>query len=868
MFNMNEAINKWKKSLRQNQGLEDGYIEELYSHLLDEIESLSAAGKSEQEAFETAVARLGPIDEIGTEYLKTNSRRLIFTPPGGEKGNLLALISHYFTVSLRRIKRHKGYSLINILGLAIGLAATILILQWVQHQLSYDRFHEHADRLYVATFSNGSTVTPTALAEFMKAEYPEVVSASRFGNIGDHLLKYGEIELKVEDGIMVEPDFLKMFTFHFLRGDANRALNEPHSIVISRGVARLLFGDKDPLSKIVTFRANLDLKVTGVFENYPANSHFRCRYILPMSLAIKQGWVRNPRTWDWNDIRTYVQLGKDVPVEGINRKISNLVERHRPQDQRPLFLQPITRLHLNPFNHRRNPLTYVYVFSTMAFFILLIACINFMNLTTARSTTMAREVGIRKTMGARRSQLIRQFLGESLLLTVISLGVGLGLAFLFLPLFNSLTAQAFTWENFFQGHMIFGIFGLLLLTGLLAGSYPALFLSNFQPVRVLKGTVIAGARGGTFRKILVVTQFSLSMLLILATVMIHRQVHYLREQDVGFDRENILYFGIGERFRKNVDTIKAEWLSHPDIERITLTDVAPYRWMSNAGVGDVHWEGKENQQVKMVMVAVDTDYLETFGMKMARGRFFSKRFASDVSEAFVVNETAVKAMEMMDPIGKTLKVWDLKGHIIGVVKDYHFQSLHRDIIPMAMRIRPDFYIQACVRFQPRNVPAILRFLEEKWKKVYPEYPFEYHFLDDRLRDLYQSEMATGRIVKVFTLLGIFISCLGLFGLSAFMAEQRTKEIGIRKTCGASVTGLVFLLSKDFLKLVLFACVLATPVAAYLIHRWLAGFACRVNLNPGVIIMSSLFSLAVAFLTVGYQTLKTARANPSETLRCE
>ncbi|UCH95667.1 MAG: ABC transporter permease [Candidatus Aminicenantes bacterium] len=868
MFNMNEALNKWRKSLRQNQGLEDGYIAELHSHLLDEIESLIAAGRSEQEAFETAVARLGPIDEIGTEYLKTNSRRLIFTPPGGEKGNFLALMSHYFTVSLRRIKRHKGYSLINILGLAIGLAATILILQWVQHQLSYDRFHEHTDRLYVATFSNGSTVTPTALAEFMKTEYPEVVSASRFGNIGDHLLKYGKVELKVEDGIIVEPDFLKMFTFHFLRGDANRALNEPHSIVISRDVARLFFGDRDPIDKIVTFSANLDLKVTGVFENYPANSHFQCRYILPLSLAIKQGWVRNPRTWDWNDIRTYVQLGKGVPVEGINRKISNLVERHRPQDQRPLFLQPVTRLHLNPFNSRSGTLTYVYVFSAMAFFILLIACINFMNLTTARSTTMAREVGIRKTMGARRSQLIRQFLGESLLLTVISLGVGLGLAFLFLPLFNSLTAQAFTWKNFFQGHMITGIFGLLLLTGLLAGSYPALFLSHFQPVRVLKGTVTAGLKGGTFRKILVVTQFSLSMLLILATVMIHRQVHYLRERDVGFDRENIVYFGIGERFRKNVDTIKAEWLSNPDIERITLTDVAPYRWMSNAGVGDVHWEGKENQQVKMVMVAVDTDYLETFGMKMARGRFFSKRFASDVSEAFVVNETAVKAMEMTDPIGKTLKVWDLKGRIIGVVQDYHFQSLHRDIIPMAMRIRPDFYSQACVRFQPRNIPATLRFLEDKWKKVYPEYPFEYHFLDDRLRDLYRSETAIGRIVRTFTLLGIFISCLGLFGLSAFMAEQRTKEIGIRKTCGASVTGLVFLLSKDFLKLVLFACVLATPVAAYLIHRWLAEFACRVSLNPGVIIMSSLFSLAVAFLTVSYQTLKTARSNPSETLRYE
>ena len=868
MFDLDQAVRDWLKTLRKNQGLEEGYIEELHSHLLDEIDHFLEEGKSREEAFAIAVENLGPIENISADYHKTDTRRWITVSPGKSGGNILALLYNYFKVAVRRLKKNRGYAVINVLGLAMGMACTIFIFKWVQNELSYDRFHQNAADLYVATFSNGSTVTPTALAKFLKAEFPEVIRASRFVNIGDNLIKYKDTEMTGSNGIVVEPDFLQMFTFSFLRGDAKTAVTDPLSIVISEELAGKFFGDEDPVNKIVTFSTQYDLKVTGVFKNYPANSHIQCEYIIPLAAAKEWNWLGNLETWDVNNIRTYVQLAKNTAAGSVDAKISDVVERHRHQDKRPLSLQPITRLRLNPMGQSEGTITYVYIFSTMAFFILLIACINFMNLTTARSTTLAREVGIRKTMGAGRADLIRQFFGESIALTVIALVVGTGMIALFLPIFNDITQETFTFASLFQGGMIPGILLILLLTAIISGSYPALFLSNFQTVRVLKGDLSSGMSGARFRRILVVTQFFLSVLLILGTMMIFKQVHFLKDRDVGFNRENVVYFGIGARYRNNIETIKTELLANPKILNVTMTDTAPYRWQSNAGEGDVQWEDKGNQQVKMVMVSVDSDYLKTFGMKMARGRFFSKEFKSDAADAFVVNETAVQAMEMKEPIGKELRVWDLRGRIIGVVKDYHFESMRNKIIPMAMRIQPDSYRHACIRIHPQGMASTLKFLEKQWTKIYPEYPFEYNFLDDSIRGQYQAEESVGRLVMTFTVLAIFISCLGLFGLAAFMTEKRTKEIGIRKACGASTSGLVFLLSKDFLRLVFFACLMATPVAAWLINKWLRQFAYRTAMDAGVIALTVLLSLGIAFVTVGYHTIKSSRLNPGESLRYE
>jgi len=533
-----------------------------------------------------------------------------------------------------------------------------------------------------------------------------------------------------------------------------------------------------------------------------------------------------------------------------------------------LSLQPVTRLHLYNFAGGGGLITYVYVFSAMAFFILLIACINFMNLTTAKSAARAKEVGLRKTVGAHKSDLIRQFFSESILLTVISLLFGIIFVALFLPVFNSLTGKQFTIEFLSKMHAISGIVGITLLTGFIAGSYPALFLSHFQPVKVLKGTISAGAKSATFRKILVVTQFSLSIFLIFGTLIIYNQLNYMRNRELGFNKENIVYTSIGGRFRQNIETIKTEMLRNPNIIGLTLTDVAPYRWQSNAGVGDVHWEGKTNQAVKMVVTSVDHDYLETFDLKIVQGRFFSGDYPTDVSEAYVINEAAVRAMELDSPIGKELRIWNERGKIIGVVKDYHFESLHREIIPMAMRIRPEWLGTVCIRINPDNTSAALSFIEKKWKEIYPEYPFEYSFLDDTIRSQYRSEESVGKIFKYFTFLAIFISCLGLFGLALYTTEQRTKEIGIRKVLGASVPRLALLLSKEFMKWVLLANVIAWPAAWYIMNKWLQNFAYKTNIRLWTFLLSGVLALLISFVTVSSQTIKVAVTNPANSLRYE
>lgn len=829
-------------------------------------------------AFDNKDAYSGDIEEEFAEIQKCQGRAkakrwiwfhaMAAIPRGGQHSVIwrITMLKNYIKIALRNFLRHKGYTFINIAGLAIGIACCILIMLWVQDELSYDRFHENADDLYVATFSNGSKVTPTALSDYLKTEYPEIIYTSRYSGQGRNLLKYNDTDIYQEGGVMVDPDFLKMFTIPFLKGNLDKALNDPNSILLSENVAFKLFGTLDPIGQTLTYNTSLDLKVTGVFEDYPSNSHISFQYILPTALAM--AYNKNYNTWDVNNLRTYAQLRQNTTVESVDAKITDVVERHRPQDKRPLSLQSITRVHLNPFNHAGAPILYVYLFSAMAFFILLIACINFINLTTARSSNRAKEVGIRKTVGACRAHLVRQFFGESLILTLIASGLSIGLVLLFLPMFNNLTGKSFTWELLIQQIIVLGIFGIISLTVIIAGSYPSLLLSRFQPVKVLKGRRLTGAKGSLLRKVLVVLQFSLSIFLILGTLMIFRQVHYLRERDVGYNRDNIVYFGIGARFRNNFDTIKTELLYNPNILNVTLTDIAPYRWQSNAGYGDVQWEGKTNQQVKMVMMSVDYDYQDTFGLKMAQGRFFSKEYSTDASDAYVVNQAAVRAMEMDDPIGKELKVWDLSKRIIGVVEDYHFESLHNEIIPMAMRIDPNWHNQTCIRISPHRIPDTLAFLESKWKAIYPEYPFEYRFLDETIENQYRSEQAVGKIVTVFTILALFISCLGIFGLSSYTAEQRTKEIGIRKVLGATVSSIIKHISKEFVLLVVISNVIIWPLAYFLMNRWLQSFAYRITIGWWTFVLTGFVVLVVSLLTVSWQIIRAATANPVDSLRYE
>lgn len=777
----------------------------------------------------------------------------------------VVMFSNYFKVAGRTLLKRRGYSFINILGLAIGIACTFLILLWVQDELSYDKFHENADNLYVAMFNNGTMVTPTALSGYLNTEYPEIINTSRYMGLGSSLLRYNKVETREDGFIMIDPGFFDMFSIHFLQGNPELALSEPNSMVISERIAKKLFGAEEAMGKTVIFAGFYDYKITGIFENYPHNSHLKIECAIP--LAQWESWGGDLNAWETNNVRTYVQLQNNIPAEVIDQKISNVVEKHVPQNQRSLLLQPVTKLHLYKFGGG-GLITYVYLFSVMAVIILLIACINFMNLTTATSATRAKEVGMRKTVGANKSDLVIQFFGESILLTIISVFVGLVLAAQLLPVFNELTGKQFTISSLTDFSTILGIAAIVIFTGIIAGSYPALYLSRFQPLKVLKGVYDSSAKGSLFRKVLVTVQFSLSIVLIIGTVIVYTQIDFLKHKDLGFNKENIFYTSVGTRFNDNIGIIKTEMLQNPDILSMTMTNNAPYRWNTMAGLGDVHWEGQKNQQARMVVNSVDYDYLETFNLKLVQGRFFSKDFSTDNSEAFVVNEAAIRAMGLDSPIGKELRIWEMRGRIIGIVKDYNFESLHNDVLPMAMRILPDWYRHLCVRISNNNMSSALSYFEDKWKEIYPELPFEYNFLDETIKAQYTQEEQIGRIARYFTILAIFVASIGLFGLASFTAEQRTKEIGIRKVLGASVSGLMLLLSKEFTKWVLLANLVAWPIAWFIMNNWLQRFAYKTEIGWPVYILSGFLVLGIALITVSYQSVKAAVANPVDSLKYE
>ena len=776
------------------------------------------------------------------------------------------MFKNYFKIAFRNLRKNKVYTFINMGGLALGIACTILIFQWVQDELSYDRFHENADNLYVATFSNGSRTTPTALSEYLKDEYPEIKYASRCTWNMNSIIKYGDVKANQDGGYLVDSDFLSMFTLPFKKGDPKNALSDPHSIILSETLAKKYFGDEDPLGKTINWNVDYDLKVTGVMKDYPLNSYFNFKYLIPLMLSKQLN--RNLNTWSYNSIQTFVQLHNKVSYKSMNAKVSDVVEKHRALDKRSLSLQPITRLHLYNFPSEGGLITYVYLFSALAIFILLIACINFMNLTTARSANRALEVGIRKTVGARKSDLIKQFFIESIVLTFLSMLLGLILASLFLPVFNSLTNKQFTLDFLSNGNMILGIMGITILTGIIAGSYPALYLSHFNPLKVLKGSIKAGTKSSSFRKVLVISQFSISISLIIGSLVILSQIYLLKNKDLGIEKDNILYMGVDSKFYKNYDVIKNQLLENPNILNTTLTNCAPYYWDENAGIGSVSWEGQTNQQTEMVLTTVEYDYLKTFKLKLAKGRFFSKEYRSDVTDAYLVNQAAIDAMAMESPLGKELNIAGRKGKIIGVLENYNYQSLHNPVLPMAMCINPNRLVTACFRINSNNVSETRDFITQKYKEFYPEYEFNLRFLSESIERQYAVEERIGRVFKYFTFLGIFISCLGLFGLASFTVEQRKKEIGIRKILGASSSGILLLLTKEFVKWVLVANLIAWPIAYYFMNEWLQNFAYRIDLTAWPFFLAGLSALLFALLTVSYQAVKAAQTNPVDNLRSE
>jgi putative ABC transport system permease protein len=791
------------------------------------------------------------------------------------------VLRNYIIVVLRSIRRQAGYSFINIIGLAIGMACCLLITLWVFDELSFDRFHENASQLYRVEenqFYSGRvyhvTVTPYPLAPVLKEEIPEIVEATRRVYSGGQLFRYGDKSFYEDMVWAVDPSFLKMFSFPLIKGDPATALSDPSSVVLTEETARKYFGDDEPLGKVISVNNQLELKVTGVAKNVPLNSSLRFDMLFPYELLRSRG--RTNEEFGSNSIGTYVELQPGASLPAVNEKIRDFIKKRAEGSVTELELFPYTRIHLHQyFGYDTNSvgIRYVYVFSLIAAFVLLIACINFMNLATARSAGRAQEVGLRKVVGAMKKHLLVRFYSESMVYTLLSLFLALLLVRLVLPLFNALTGKGISFKVLGDSQILGGIAGITLLTALLAGSYPAVFLSSFQPVRVLKGSLKAGAGSALFRRVLVVVQFALSVFLIIGTVVVFRQMQYMRTASMGFDKDQLLTIRLRGNTALSYEAFRNELRKDSRVLGVTGATDLPSAIGSNSSGAE--WKGKDPEQKVLIgMSGVDYDYIDVLKIELLEGRNFSREFESDRTQAFLINEEVRKLMGKPAVAGEEFSFAGRKGRVVGVMKNYHFESLQSKIEPLAIFLPgpPEQggrgFNYAMIRLSPANIPGAVDFVRDTWSHVFSGFPFEFRFLDEQIDEMYRTEERAGRLLQTFAVLAIFIACLGLFGLASFMAERRTREIGIRKVLGASVPQIAFLLSREFFLLVLVANVLIWPVAYWVLEGWLKNYAYRIPLSPLVFVFALGTALIITIITVSFQAVRAAVANPANALKYE
>jgi len=778
------------------------------------------------------------------------------------------MVRNYLKIAFRNIISHKLYSLINILGLATGLACFILIWLWVQNEISFDRFYKNADQIYRVIFEyeqEGKSLnhwrTPPPLSKALRESYPEIVNSTRFHSQERILVTRDNSKFWQTAGF-TDGNTFDIFDFTFVKGDPETAFKNPYSVVITEQMVQKYFINENPINKTITIENQVDFTVTGVIEDLPENSYLKFDFVTQFDHLEEITGFGNIENWSDFGYNTFLLLPDNIQIKDFNTKIGNFLKTISPDFDYILEIQPLTHIHLYGLNGK-GIITSIYILSSIAIFVLIIACINFMNLATARSLKRSKEVGMRKVLGAYKINLIQQFYGESILISLIALFFAVLFVELFLPIFNELAGKSLSFNVFTNLTLLPVLIIVALFTGFVAGSYPALFLSSFKPMSVLKNDIKLNSSG--LRKALVVIQFALSIILIISTLVVSDQLKFLNRQKLGFDKENVVYIPLNSSIMEQLDPLKNELLKNPDILKVSA--------MSNkTGISRMwattvsKWEGNTDQKkVSVNLIYTDYDFPETFNIQMEKGRFYSKDFFNDQANV-VLNESAVKAMGLQEPIGKT--IGEEKGIIIGVIKDFNFSSLHSPIEPLALVIDPQWYSQVAVKITPENIPATIRYLQEITGKFAPEMPFEYQFLDDDINNLYHSERQIGRIFNYFSFLAIVISCLGLFGLASFTAEQRTKEIGIRKILGASVSNIIILQSLDFIKWVILANVVAFPFAYFVMHEWLQNFAYKTKIGFEVFILSGLFALIIAMMTVGYHAVKTANSNPVDALKYE
>ncbi len=801
------------------------------------------------------------------------------------------MFKNYLMVAFRNLKRQKGYSLINILGLAIGMALCLLILVYVQDELSYDGFHEKADRIYrIAQVEDhdGQILHYMRIGgginSRLETDFPEAIEKTV------RLLPTGEVWTRFDDKLyredriyVADETFFDIFSFEFLNGDPENALKEPNSIVLNRTTAEKYFGSIDCLGKMV--RVDIPgvplIEVKGVVGDLPVNSHFHPDALVSFSTIVNEQNEQFFNQVFGNTVWSYILLKEDYPIANLESRLPEFLNKHLDENLKnrlkELYPQPLKDIHLrsstDPFTEiepeNTGNITYLYIFSAIAFLVLLVACINFMNLATARSVRRAREVGMRKVVGAVKQQLIRQFIGESMFIAVLALPVAIGLAYLFLPVFNSLTGREMGVSYFSNLVLLPALLAIVLFVGFVAGSYPAFFLSAFRPAHVLKGQFKAG--GGVFRKILVTGQFAVSIGFVIGILVFLQQLNFMRNTDLGFNKNNVLVIPVllpepPQQRMSKMQVLKNEFMNHPRVTEVALSSSVPsgIRPIVNCRV-----DGAPESEAKIVVqVAVDYEYLKTLHIELLDGRDFSRDYSTDVNQAFIVNEAVVRELGLESPLGTPLILGNRRGIIIGVMTSMHWEPKRRFVAPMVFFLLPQAFTEIAVRVSPEDMPGTLAFLEEKWKEKITTRPFQYEFLEDMVDSLYRSEQQMSNVMFAIAVLSLFVACMGLFGLASFTAEQKTKEIGIRKVLGSSVPGVVFLFSKQFGKLILIANVIAWPLAYYALHRWLQNFYYRISIGLQFFVLSAVLVLVIAFISISYQSVRAALANPVDALRYE
>ena len=797
------------------------------------------------------------------------------------------MIKNYFKTALRNLWKKKSFSAINIFGLAIGMAVSILMLLFVLNEITYDRFNEDSEDIYRIQLNLNAqgrllniASVPAPMGPALLDNFPEVMEVGRLRSMGGALISYEDKKFDETNIRYADSGIFDVFTIVVVGGNPKTFLEAPYSLVITQEMAEKYFGDQDPINKTLQFGTEDFYTVTGVIKKMPENSHFKFNMLISLTTLNRTGEPLD--TWGSFNFNTYFKLQKNASVEGLEEKFYTLLMDNLPEQVKQLdvkmdlYLQELHRIHLHSHTEGElepsGSIAYIWIMTTIAFFILLIACINFMNLSTAQSVHRAKEVGMRKVLGAQRKRLISQFLGETLLLSFISFLLSLILIQALLPAFNQLSRKELVFNPFENWIVTLGLIGLTLLVGLIAGTYPAFFLSAYSPLDVFRSQYKAGRGHRFFRNGLVTFQYVISIALICCTLIVFFQMRFVKNYDLGFDKDQVMSIYYRGQIPNQRDVFKSRVVDIPGVVSASNSGTLP-------GIGSSEtffaFEGFNQGEPKVYpYTQVDEDYLETMGLELSAGRFFSKEYTGD-SSTVVLNETLVQDVGWDDPLGKIVRMTDVVDDefvqvpytVVGVVKDFHFDSLREKIRGYIIMLEPE-RSRIAVKVRPENLSGTIRSIEKIWKEMIPAYPFEYTFLDDRFDSIYRTEQRIGNIFLSFTLITILVACLGLFGLASFTAEQRTKEIGIRKVLGASVSNVVLLLSRQYTKWVLVANVIAWPVAFFAMRTWLQNFAYRIDIGIWIFILSGVMALAIALLSVSAKALKAATANPVNSLRYE